>query len=289
MVNRLLTGNQQYRVLYVFVSGVIMTSSLKRKSTRRLLLAGTGLLLIAFSGCALRGDTTGSVSPAAGNAAIATGPAGTLAQGTQYWQTKYENDLNDKIAGINYSRHLRASNRASDAVGIMRQLSSRHPQDTAVMGELGKSLAASGSLDDALRVLEQATSTTSPEWQLVSAKGAVLDQMGRSEDAQSAYQRALQIAPGEPAILSNLGLSYALSGDLIRAEHTLRQALEHPRATPKVRENLSLVLGLQGRYEEAEEVAAAGHLSQSAASNNTDYLRNMRRQPDRWTELQQTN
>lgn len=289
MVNRLLTGKQQNGVLYIFVSGDIMAMPLNRKSMRHILLAGTGLLLITFSGCALRGDTTGSVSPTAGNAAIASGSAGELEQATQYWQAKYQNDQSDKIAGINFSRHLRASNRAGDAVGVMRQLSNRYPQDTGVLGELGKSLAASGSLDDALRILEQATSTASPEWQLVSAKGAVLDQMGRGEDAQRSYQRALQIAPGEPAILSNLGLSYALSGDLVKAEQTLRQALEHPRATPKVRENLSLVLGLQGRYEEAEEVAATGNLSHSAAASNTDYLRNMRRQPDRWTELQQTN
>jgi len=264
-----------------------MTPSTSNNILRRLLLAGTGIALIAFSGCLQRGDTTGSVNPSAGDSAIASDQNGNIAEATRYWREKFESDPSDKSAGINLARHLRASGRAGEAVGPMRELSSRYPQDATVMSELGKTLAASGSLDDALRILEQASSTDDSNWKLHSVRGTVLDQMSRSDEAQAAYQTALQIAPGEPSILSNIGLSYALSGDLVRAEHALRQAIDHPRATGKVRENLVLVLGLQGRFEEAEQLAAEGQMAPAAVASNTTYLRNMMSQPDRWSELQQ--
>ncbi len=253
---------------------------------RRLLLAGTGIVLIALSACAQRSETTGSVNPAAGNSAIAGIPDGDLSEATNYWQEKFASDPSDRIAGINLARHLRASGRAAEAVGPMRQLSIAYPEDAGVMRELGKTLAASGSLDDALRVLDQVIATNNADWQLHSVRGTVLDQMDRGEEAQAAYQTALQIAPGEPEVLSNLGLSYALSGNLSRAEQTLRQAIDHPRATAKVRENLVLVLGLQGRFEEAEKIAADGQIPPAAAASNTAYIRNMLSQPDRWAELQ---
>lgn len=258
-----------------------------RNTIRRILLAGTGIALLMFSACAQRDDTTGSVNPAAGAGAIAGSPDGDLAEATRYWQDKFENDPSNRVAGINLARYLRASGRAAEAVGPMRQLSIAYPEDAGVMRELGKSLAASGSLDDALRVLDQVISTNNADWQLHSVRGTVLDQMGRGEEAQAAYQAALRIAPGEPEVLSNLGLSYALAGDLSRAEQVLRQAIDHPRASAKVRENLVLVLGLQGRFEEAEQVASEGQIPPAAVARNTAYLRNMMSQPDRWSELQQ--
>ncbi len=263
----------------------IMAPPSNRNIIHRLLLAGTGVALIMFSACAQRDDTTGSVSPAAG--AITDITDDDLAGATRYWREKFESDPSDRVAGINLARYLRASGRAAEAVGPMRQLSIAYPQDAGVMRELGKSLAASGSLDDALRVLDQVILTNSADWQLHSVRGTVLDQMGRGEEAQAAYQAALQIAPGEPEVLSNLGLSYALGGDLSRAEQVLRQALDHPRATAKVRENLALVLGLQGRFDEAEQIAAAGQMPPTEVASNTAYLRNMMSQPDRWSQLQQ--
>jgi Flp pilus assembly protein TadD len=264
-----------------------MAPPANRNIFRRFLLAGTGIALIALSACAQRSETTGSVNPSASSSAIAVDPNGDLAEATRYWQEKFESNPSDRAAGINLARHLRASGRAAEAVGPMRQLSIAYPGDAGVMRELGKTLAASGSLDDALRVLDQVIAKNSADWQLHSIRGTVLDQMDRGEEAQTAYQAALQIAPGEPDVLSNLGLSYALGGDLTRAEQVLRQALDHPRATAKVRENLALVLGLQGRFEEAEQIAAAGQMQPAAVASNTAYLRNMMSQPDRWSQLQQ--
>lgn len=264
-----------------------MAPTVYRNIFRRFLLAGTGIALIALSACAQRSETTGSVDPSASNSAIAVNPNSDLAEATRYWQEKFESDPSNRAAGINLARHMRASGRAAEAVGPMRQLSIAYPEDAGVMRELGKTLAASGSLDDALRVLDQVIATNNADWQLHSVRGTVLDQLGRVDEAQTAYQSALVIAPGEPDVLSNLGLSYALGGDLTRAEQALRQALEHPRATAKVRENLALVLGLQGRFEEAEQIAAAGQMPSAEVASNTTYLRNMMSQPDRWSELQQ--
>lgn len=264
-----------------------MSSPKHRPHLYKFLAAATGIALIASSGCTQDSETTGSVNPAATNAAIATGSQSALAKATQDWQRKFERDPQNSGYAINYSRHLRAMGRSGEAIGVMRQSVAHHPNDGQVLGELGKVLAANGSFDDALRTLERATSGNNPDWRLISAKGAVLDQMGRNEQAQAAYQQALAISPDEPSIQSNLGLSYALSGDLVRAEHTLRQAMTHPRATQKVRENLVLVLGLQGRFEEAEKVAIEGGLSRAEVASNTAYLRSMLSQPDRWAELKE--
>ncbi|MBZ0215409.1 MAG: tetratricopeptide repeat protein [Fimbriimonadaceae bacterium] len=250
------------------------------------LLAGAAMALVLLSGCAAKNDYTGSVNPAvATNTPGSTGISEELLQNTAKWAEKYRRKPKDAGIAINYARHLRAIDRSAEAVGVLQQARTHHPQNRDILGELGKALAASGAADEALQVLVQAQQAGQPDWRLMSTQGTVLDQLSRHEDAQKIYTEALKLAPDEPSILSNLGLSLALSGDLARAEQVLTTATQHPRATPQMRENLALVLGLQGRFAEAEKIAAPT-LPASTIASNTSYLKGMMNQPDRWSQLQ---
>ena len=253
---------------------------------KRALLISTAMTLVLLSGCITKDDYTGSVNPAATTNTTATnGVSQDLLNATAKWAKKFQRNPNNVAAGINYGRHLRATNRASEAVNVLRQVSAKHPENRDVLGELGKALAANGDLEAAYRILVLAQQSAAPDWRLMSTQGTVLDQMGRSPEAQKLYQDALKLAPGEPSLLSNYGLSLALGGDLVRAEQMLQTAVQHPRATHRVRQNLALVLGLQGRFEEAEKIAAPT-LPASSIANNTNYLKGMLDQPDRWSQLQ---
>lgn len=253
---------------------------------KRALLVSAALSLVLMAGCAAKNDYTGSVNPAATTNTTAGGDVSQeLLQNTAKWAEKYRRKPKDAGTGINYARHLRAINRHSEAVNVMRQVKAHHPQNQDVLGELGKALAASGAFDEALQILVHAQQSGQPDWRLMSTQGTVLDQLKRHEDAQKVYSEALKLAPGEPSVLSNLGLSYALNGDLARAEQVLTTAAQHPRATARVRENLALVLGLQGRFAEAEKVAAPT-LPAATISNNTAYLKGMLNQPARWSQIQ---
>ena len=161
-----------------------------------------------------------------------------------------------------------------------------HPNDGPLLSEYGRFLVREGQPAEALMILQRADAAGVADAQVFAAEGAALDQLNRHRQAQERHLRALSLKPNDPKILANLVMSYALSNDMKKAEKTLRQAAKQPGADARVRQNLVLVLGLQGKYEEAAEIAAKD-LPPHEVETNIAYLRDMRRQPDRWREMQQ--
>jgi Flp pilus assembly protein TadD len=245
------------------------------------LLASVALatvLALSVAGCKTTGsDTTGSIGSGQRSETE-------WRQSLDVWGKRYREDGGDPEAALNYALALRATDQRAQAVAVLEQASIRNPNDMALLGAYGRSLAEAGNLTQALDVLSRAHTPDNPDWRVLNAQGAVLDQMGRHAEAQAIYSSALKIVPNESAVLSNLGLSYALMKDLKRAEFTLRRAVAQSNADPKARQNLALVIGLQGRFPEAEQIARAD-LPEAEAAANVAYLRQMLSQQNEWKKL----
>jgi Flp pilus assembly protein TadD len=244
------------------------------------LLASAALLC---GGCSLTagrgGDITGSVGSAPMTEQAARAQLESLAE-------RYRTNPGDTANAMRYSRALRATGQAVQAVAVLERVAIRDGRNMALLGEFGRALADAGRYDQALQVLQRAHRPDQPDWRIYNVQGTIYDQMGRPQEAQALYNDALRIAPGEPAILTNLGLSYALSRQLPQAEQTLRQAASHPQADKRARQNLALVVGLQGRFAEAEEIARKD-LPAAEAEENMAYLRAMVAQPNSWAQIRQ--
>lgn len=248
-------------------------------------------LAIGVSGCSTTDRaTTGSIGPASNK--TVTMPSGNfdqmneqqLVQASTSLGTRYQNNPKDKTTAVNYATVLRMTNRADQALAVMRSLAITYPKDRDVLAAYGKALASSGEFEAALDALRRAQTPEYPDWKLLSAEGAILDQLGKTGEARDLYRQALQIKPDEASILSNLGMSYVLSGDLSTAETQLRKATSAAGSDSRVRQNLALVVGLQGRFDEAETIASQ-ELSPQQARTNVQYLRSMLSQQNSWSLL----
>lgn len=245
--------------------------------------------LLALSGCAQPfSDITGSIGAgslgATRRAELPTDEA-QLRRFAEEWGHRFDADPKNKSVALTYARALHALDRNVQAVAVLQGLAIRYPDDLAVLGAYGKSLADAGRLREAADVLSRAHTPERPDWSVLSAQGSIADQLGHHEEARDYYQTALKIKPDDPKVLSNLGLSYALSKQLPQAESTLLTAAAQPAADMRVRQNLALVLALQGKFDEAENWSRYD-LSPIDAAANVASIRQMIAQSNSWREIQ---
>ncbi|MFK7901426.1 MAG: tetratricopeptide repeat protein [Nitratireductor sp.] len=251
---------------------------------KKTLIVATLASALALSACATDPTKTGSIKR--GGKTIEQMNVAELNDTIGYLSQRYEKKPKDKKNGLTYANSLRIAGRDDQALAVMQQLVIAHPEDDQILAAYGKALASNGDLLRALEVIKRAQKPDNPDWKLLSAEGAILDQLERPAEARAFYNKALTIKPGESSILSNLGMSYLLEGELQQSEKYLRQAIGRPGADSRTRQNLALVIGLQGRFQEAEKMAA-GELNQSEAQANINYLRQMLKQQNAWTDLKQ--
>ncbi|CAN2533254.1 hypothetical+protein [Methylocapsa aurea] len=240
--------------------------------------------LLALGGCAQPlSDVTGSIG-ATRRVEMPTDDA-QLRRFAEEWGHRYDADPKNKSVALTYARALHALDRNAQAVAVLQGQAIRYPEDLAILGAYGKSLADAGRLREAADVLSRAHTPERPDWSVLSAQGSIADQLGNHEEARDYYQTALKIKPNDPKVLSNLGLSYALSKQLPQAESTLLTAASQPAADMRVRQNLALVLALQGKFEEAENWSRHD-LSPIDAAANVATIRQMIAQSNSWREIQ---
>ncbi len=204
---------------------------------------------------------------------------------SEEWGRRYDSNPDNKIAAMNYARALRALTQYAQAVAVMQRLAAKYPNDMAVLGAYGKSLADAGRLQEAADVLSRAHTPEHPNWSILSAQGSVADQLGDHSQAQAYYDAALKIKPDQPEVLSNLGLSYALAKRLPQAQTTLERAAAQPGADMRIRQNLALVLALQGKFNEAETISSRD-LSPIDAATNVATIKQMISQSNTWQQIQ---
>ncbi|MGH6854108.1 MAG: tetratricopeptide repeat protein [Aestuariivirga sp.] len=198
------------------------------------------------------------------------------------WQA----DPKDIGKGLAYAKGLESLGQTERQIGVLKQLSQTHPENTKLAIVYGKKLAQAGKSADALPILERAAADPGADWRVHSALGSAYDQQGLYDKAQAEYGKALALQPNELSVVNNMGMSYALQGDLKQAETTLRQASLSPKAgsQPRIRQNLALIVGLQGRFEEARKIASEA-LPPDQVEANMDYLQKMLSQPNTWQQL----
>lgn len=239
--------------------------------------------VLALGGCSKTiGDITGSI--AAPSRAEPPKDEGELRRSAEEWGRRYDADPKNKSVAMTYARLLHALDRDAQAVAVLQGVAIRYPEDIAVLGAYGKSLADAGRLHEAADVLARAHTPDRPDWSVLSARGSIADQLGNHEEAREYYRAALKIRPGEPTVLSNLGLSYALSKQLALAETTLLDAATQPTADMRMRQNLALVLALQGKFDEAESWSRHD-LAPIDAAANVASIRQMISQSNSWREI----
>ncbi|MGD2132126.1 MAG: tetratricopeptide repeat protein [Maricaulaceae bacterium] len=230
--------------------------------------------------------TSRTIVPASAEAREAMAGADLVTRAA-FWANEYENNPADAEAAMQYAKVSRSMGRPSQSVAIANQALALHPDDVALLNELGAALILDRRAEAAVRPLERAVSLAPENARAHNLLGAALDHMEEHERARSHYEAALEIRGEDPTTLTNYAMSYALSGDPATAEDLLRRALELPGASAQVRQNLSLALSLQGKFDEAERLAQQD-LPREVAESNIQYVRDMIDRPRRWDGLRGT-
>lgn len=119
---------------------------------------------------------------------------------------------------------LQATNRATEALEVLRRHERLVPGDHHTLVEQGRSLSDLGRLEEAEAVLRRAVRVrdAAAEYNL----GTVLDRQGRTDEARERYERALAIDPFHSRALNNLGVLLDRSGQSDRAIATLQRSVQ---------------------------------------------------------------
>lgn len=132
-------------------------------------------------------------------------------------------DANGNTAAIlHHARELRSQDRAAQAVAELQQTLFSDPDNTPLLGELGRALIASGDPTRALDVLANAFDGASPDPHLLNAAGVALDLLGNHSKARANYAAALKIAPDYAAPKTNFKISQRMEADERRAMASAR-------------------------------------------------------------------
>jgi tetratricopeptide (TPR) repeat protein len=119
---------------------------------------------------------------------------------------------------------LQVTDRATEALEVLKQHAQLVPGDHHTLVEQGKCLTDLGRLDEAEAVLRQAVRVrdAAAEYNL----GTVLDRQGRTDEARVRYERALAIDPFHARALNNLGVWFDRHGQGAEAIRTLERAID---------------------------------------------------------------
>lgn len=135
---------------------------------------------------------------------------------------------------------LQATNRATEALEVLRRHERLVPGDHHTLVEQGRSLSDLGRLEEAEAVLRRAVRVrdAAAEYNL----GTVLDRQGRTDEARERYERALAIDPFHSRALNNLGVLLDRSGRSDQAIATLQRSIQADPENAEAYSNLGSAL-----------------------------------------------
>jgi tetratricopeptide (TPR) repeat protein len=144
---------------------------------------------------------------------------------------------------------LQATNRATEALDILRQHERLVPGDHHTLVQQGRCLADLGRLEEAEAVLRRAVRVrdAAAEYNL----GTVLDRQGRGEEARERYERALAVDPFHARALNNLGVWLDRRDQSAAAIAMLQRSVEADPENPEPYSNLGSALIRARRLPEA--------------------------------------
>jgi Flp pilus assembly protein TadD len=144
---------------------------------------------------------------------------------------------------------LQSSNRATEALELLKQHEALVPGDHHTLVEEGRSLADLGRLDEAEAVLRRAVQVrdAAAEYNLAT----VLDRQGRADESRAHYEKALTIDPFHTRALNNLGVWLDRHGENAAAIAMLRRAIDSDPENAESYSNLGTALIGARRLDDA--------------------------------------
>lgn len=232
-----------------------------------------GLIIVA--GCqAKQEDVAAQIHKSLSAAAQQSQQSNDYVGAVNQFRTLYERDPKSLDAALGLVRNLRFVGRPEQSMAVANEALAAHPDDAALLAELGKSQLAANQLPAAIDTLNKAIARDPRSWQAHSALGIAYDRKEDHAAAQRAYRTALGLSPGSAAVINNLALSLALSGDLDAAIAELQKVAFTERSTTQLRQNLALFYALSGNMRQAEAIVR-NDLPPELAEQNLAYYRSL--------------
>lgn len=146
--------------------------------------------------------------------------------------------------------------RAAEAVGLLTDLSARHPGDRTILASLGDALRADGKCDQAIKAYGDAIATVAKpgpgDWPLYYRRGGCAQVVGDWAAAEKDLSFGLTLAPDEPRLLNELGYAWVDRGEnLDTALDMLRRAVAAAPDQGYILDSLAWAYFRLGRYAEA--------------------------------------
>lgn len=152
-----------------------------------------------------------------------------------------------------YSKYLIAKNRKEDAVKLLAEWSQKHPEDVAMLAELGLAQQTAAQEDQAIATYK-AVVEKSPKNVIVLNNLAWL--LAERKDKQSVeYARqALDLVPASPAVMDTLGWALYQTGSVGDAVTMLKEAHMKASHVPEIQYHLAVSLAAAGQKDEAKQL-----------------------------------
>ena len=181
--------------------------------------------------------------------------AGRIDLATDCFEQIFEKELQRKIfTGFAFDELVRIFKGRADygrLVRLCERVAAAHPEDVALLGDLGEAYLKAGRPADAVVVYEKMTALEPDASVFFSSLGHALAATGDFEGAEAACRRAAEIDPAEaPAFYSRLAHAYRQQGQPARAERIYRRCLKDHDNGPLLHASLGDVLIDQGKLEE---------------------------------------
>jgi Flp pilus assembly protein TadD len=180
---------------------------------------------------------------------------------------------------------LAAANRklgkTSDAIAILQQAEKKHPQDEALLMQLGYALIDANQPEEAVQLFDRLIALNPSNGMAYNGKGVAFDNAGNHLAAQELYQLALKHSPDAPSIQNNLAMSLILNNQVDQAIPLLESLKSQPGSGKTVRQNLALAYGLKGEKDKALALNLQDLSREQAQENMRFYEEYARMQKER--------
>ena len=149
---------------------------------------------------------------------------------------------------------LRAGDTARADEVLSRALS-RHPDDPALLNQLGRLRLRTEATEAALSLFDRLLASVPRNASGLDGRGVALDLLGRHAEAQQSYRAALAVAPSSITAGNNLAMSLMLTGRPAEARELLQVLARRSGAPPRVAVNLAVARAAAGEQEGSAALA----------------------------------
>ncbi len=159
-------------------------------------------------------------------------------------------------AQLKIAFNLNRLNQTDDAVGVLRTLLRRNPNDIELMVALGDMLRQGDRFEDSVKYYDKAIALfdhpQAEHWPIYYSRGVSLEQMKKWDAAEKDFLKAIELSPNQPLPLNYLGYSWIDQGiNKAAAMRLIEQAVDLSPNDGFIVDSLGWALFRQGRFDEA--------------------------------------